>query len=85
MSTATDVVEANRTLADQINREALADPHSRYAGKFVGIANGAVVVVSTDLDEMGRILEEIEPDPAKTCWIEASRDYAQVEYVWGPC
>jgi hypothetical protein len=79
---ATNIQEQNRTLAEQINREALANPRSPYAGKYVGIANGQVVVVSDDLDEVGRILEEVEPDPAKSYWIEASRDYSQVDYVW---
>ncbi len=82
MSAATDVLELNRALANQINQEARTDPESPYAGKFVGIASGKVVVVSDDLDEVGRVLEEIEPDPAKSFWIEASRDYSQTEYVW---
>jgi hypothetical protein len=36
----------NWELADRINAEAKRDPHSPYAGKFVGIANGRVVAVA---------------------------------------
>jgi hypothetical protein len=81
----------NRELARKINEEALRNPQSPYANKFVGIANGRVVVVADSLDEMGRVLRQIElacrlrqaePDPAKTFWVEASRDYDKVEYIW---
>jgi hypothetical protein len=79
---AADVQEQNRALAERINQEARADPSSPYAGKFVGIAGGKVVIVSSDLDEVGRVLDEVEPDPAQSFWIEASRDYSEVDYVW---
>ena len=82
MPLAADILELNRSLAQRINQEARANPQSPYAGKFVGIVNGEVVVVSEDLDEVGRVLEEVEADPAKSFWIEASRDYDQIEYVW---
>jgi hypothetical protein len=82
MVTSTDLQELNRALAMQINQEARANPHSPYAGKFVGIANGKVVVVADDWDEVGRVLEEVEPDAARTCCLEASRDYTQIEYVY---
>jgi len=36
----------NQELARRINQEARNDPMSPYAGKFVGIANGQVVVVA---------------------------------------
>lgn len=81
MTSTTDTQELNRALALQINQEARNDPDSPYAGKFVGIANGKVVIVSEDLDEVGRVLEEVEPEPARTFFIEASRDYTQIEYV----
>ncbi|GEM_PF-5888188 len=44
MSTAATVQEVNRELARQINQEARTNPQSPYANKFVGIANGKVVV-----------------------------------------
>jgi hypothetical protein len=82
MTTTTDIQEMNRALANQINQEARANPHSPYAGKFVGIANGKVVVAAEDWDEVDRVLDEVEPDPARTCCLEASRDYTQIEYVY---
>jgi hypothetical protein len=71
----------NRALGERINRETIDNPHSPYAGKFVGIVNEQVVVVADTLDEMARRLREIEPDPRKVFWIEASRDYTRVERV----
>src|SRR5947207_12025842 len=82
MSTHADVQARNRELARQINQEALRNPQSPYAGKFVGIANGQVVVVADDLEEMAQRLEQIEPDPAKCFSVEASRDYDEVVEIW---
>jgi hypothetical protein len=48
----------------------------------VGIANGQVVVVADDLDEMAQRLEQIEPDPARCFSVEASRDYTEVVEIW---
>ncbi len=83
MSTSATVQDANRELARRINEEALTNPRSPYANKFVGIANGQVVVVADDLDAMVRRLRQIEPDPKKTFCVEASRDYSVVEEIWG--
>src|SRR5438874_567210 len=82
MSTSTDVQTQNRELARQINEEALRDPHSPYAGKFVGIANGQVVVVEDSLTEMARRLRQIEPDPRKTSTVEAGLDYNDAIDIW---
>jgi hypothetical protein len=73
----------NRELAGKINEEARRNPQSPYANKFVGIANGQVVVVADDLDEMVRGLRQAEPDPSKTFGVEASRDYHEVHEIWG--
>ena len=83
MAAASTVQDLNRELARSINEEARKDPQSQYANKFVGIANGQVVVVADDLDEMVRRLRQVEPDPSKTFGIEASRDYSVVEEIWG--
>jgi hypothetical protein len=77
------VQDLNRDLARRINEEALRDPQSPYANKFVGIANGQVVVVADSLDEMARRLERIEPDSRKCFCVEASRDYSEVIEIWG--
>jgi hypothetical protein len=82
MSTERSVREINEELANRINEEALRNPQSLYANKFVGIANGQVVVVADTLDEMARRLEAIEPDPSKCFCVEASRDYSEVMEIW---
>jgi len=82
MAAAGSIHDINRDLARRINQEARNDPHSPYVNKFVGIANGKVVVVADQFSEMIRKLRQIEPDPTKTFGIEASHDYSQVEDVW---
>jgi hypothetical protein len=83
MAESSKVHELNQALALKINEEALADPQSPYAHKFVGIANGQVVVVADSRDEMSRRLRQIEPDPSKCFTVEASRDHSIVEEIWG--
>lgn len=82
MSATDSVQQRNRELADQINAEARSNPQSPYANKFVGIANGQVVVVADDLGELFRRLRQIEPDPSKTFGVEASRDYDEIHEIW---
>jgi ubiquinone biosynthesis protein UbiJ len=83
MSVADTVPDLNRELARRINQEARSNPQSLYANKFVGIANGQVVVVADELDDLARRLRQLEPDPTKTICLEASRDYSVVEEIWG--
>jgi pyruvate dehydrogenase complex dehydrogenase (E1) component len=83
MATTVSVQDLNRELAQRINAEARSNPKSPYANKFVGIANGKVVVVTDDLDDLARGLREAEPDPTKTLGVEASRDYTEVHEIWG--
>jgi hypothetical protein len=82
MSTQNTVKELNEAVAEQINKEARSNPQSPYAGNLVGIANGQVVVVADDPDELVRRLRQIEPDPMKTFSVEASRDYDEVIDSW---
>jgi hypothetical protein len=82
MANGVTVRDLNRDLARRINEEPLRNPQSPYANKFVGIANGQVVVVADSLDEMARRLEQIEPDPSKCCCVEARRDYSEVVEIW---
>lgn len=77
----TAIRDANMALAKRINEEARAEPSSPYAGKFVGIANGKVVVVDADDQLVSRRLREIEPDHRRAFFVEASRDYTLVEYA----
>jgi hypothetical protein len=82
MSSSGKVKELNRQLAKRINEEARNNPQSPYANKFVGIANGQVVVVADDLDEMVRRLRQVEPDPSKTFGVEANEDPDEVHEIW---
>jgi hypothetical protein len=82
MSGAKSVLDLNRELASKINEEALRNPQSPYANKFVGIANGQVVVVADDLDEVSERLRQAEPDTTRCFIVEASRDYSIVEEIW---
>lgn len=75
------VLSLNKKLARKINREARANPKSPYAHKFVGIANGKVVVVADSWREVDLRLREVEPDPAKCYGVEASADYERVEEI----
>ncbi len=84
MSSLEQVQKANRELAQRINDEARNDPHSPYAGKFVGIANGQVVVVTDDPESLHYRLAEIEPDPRRVFGLDAGHDPAQVESI-GRC
>jgi hypothetical protein len=85
MATSPAVQERNRTLASQINEEARTNPSSPYAGKFVGIANGHVVAIADNLDDVVQALQKVEPDPLKTFCLEAGLDYDQVQEIWMVC
>lgn len=78
MSILRSVPEINRELAQQINHEARQVPGSCYANKFVGLANGQVVVIADNLDDLSQQLRNTDPDPANTFWLEANRDYDEV-------
>jgi hypothetical protein len=78
MLSLSEVQRLNEELADKINKEARSNPNSPYAGKFVGIANGQVVVVTDDLDGLADRVLAVEPDARRTFWVEASRDYDEV-------
>jgi hypothetical protein len=77
------VTEINRELAGRIDREVRADPGHPYAGKFIGIANGRVVAVAADVEEVCDALERAEPDNTRTYVLEAGAEGGGVEYIWG--
>jgi hypothetical protein len=81
MTDMTPIQLLNRELADKLLDDAKRDPQA-YAAKYVGIANGKVVVASNDLDELVRSLRAVEPDPANTFWVEIGRDYSKVCEIW---
>lgn len=76
------IEQVNRELARQINDEARRDPNSPNAGKFIGIANGQVVIGADNLDEVAAKLEQSEPDSSKTFCLEAGIDYDSVVEIW---
>jgi hypothetical protein len=75
------VQDLNRELARHINEEARTNPNSPYTGKFFGIANGQVVTVGDDLDEVVRVLRRVEPDPRRAFCVEAGLDYDEVQDI----
>jgi hypothetical protein len=69
------ISEQDWKLARKINKEARRNPASPYAGKFVGILDGKVVVVADSPEEGIDQLRAIDPDPMKGLLMEASADY----------
>jgi hypothetical protein len=84
VSTPSAVQDLNRELARRLIEEARNNPQSPYAGKFVGIADGRVVAVADDWDELARRLRQAEPDPAKALCLEVGADYDAAQEIWGP-
>jgi hypothetical protein len=77
------ILEINRELADKLYEEAQRDPQSPYAGKKVGIANGTVVVVADDWDEVDRQLDLAEPDSSKMFCIDMAEDCTETHWIGG--
>ena len=82
MSTLPAVSNPNRELARKINEEARNDPHSPFAGKFVGIVNGQVLAVAGDLDELVQRLRQVVADPRQALCLEVGLDYDQAQEIW---
>jgi hypothetical protein len=85
MPNMTPTQKLNRELADKLAEEAKQNPQSPYAGKFIGIANGQVVIVTDDLNELGARLRQADTDPANCFWFEGGFDYTQVQEIWEIC
>ena len=84
MSERGDVYDCNMDLARRIHLEVLRDPTSPYAGKWVGIANGQVVVVGDNYDDVCKRLDEIEPDQLRTfCTEGIGMTEEQMDDLWG--
>ena len=82
MSISANNNDANLRVARDVNREARLDPTSQYAGKYVGIVRGKVVVVDDCLDDVIAQLHQIEPDPAQRMFLEAGADYDGPHEIW---
>jgi hypothetical protein len=77
----TGIMAINERLAQKIRREAKENPNSPYANRFVGLANGRVVVIADSLGEMARQLRKIEPDASKRFGVDVAADYSRIEEV----
>ncbi|MBI3822816.1 MAG: hypothetical protein HY289_09070 [Planctomycetes bacterium] len=77
------IQEINRELADKIVIQAQGDPRA-FGGKFVGLANGQIVIATDDLDELDRRLGQAEPDAARTYIVEIGLDTSKVHEIWSP-
>ncbi len=82
MPTIYEIQDRNYELARRINAEALSNPQSPYAGKFVGIWNGQIVATADTAEEVVRRLREVTSNPMETMFIEASYDDTQANYIW---
>jgi len=76
------IQEINEELARKINEEALRNPQSQYAGKFVGIEDGQVVVVAGDWNEVMRRLNQSGVDSSRQYCLEASINYDEPQDIW---
>lgn len=83
MPPAKTVQELNREAARKLVDAARNDPRSAYLGKFVGIANGQVVVIADNWDELASRLRQAEPDPDRVFGVEVGLDYDAVQEIWG--
>ena len=82
MSTSLAVSDLNLELARKINEEARNDPQSPYAGKVVGIVNGQVMAVASDLDELVQRLRQLQVDLSQALSLEVGIDYDEVQEIW---
>jgi hypothetical protein len=76
------VQERELELARTVSREARANANSPYAGKYIGILDGKVVVIADSPEEGLQELRKIEPAPGKGLLIDTSVDYDRVHEVW---
>lgn len=83
MKASNPILEQHKKLARKLYDEERNNPQSPYANKWLGFANGQLVVVADNLDELAKRLREIEPDPSKTFGIDMGADYDTVQHIWG--
>ena len=76
------VQQQNRELAERINQEARRDPNSQYAGKYVGLADGQIIIVAATLDEAALRLLQLTIAPERMMCFEAGLNYDEVQMIW---
>jgi hypothetical protein len=81
METNGSIRTINKRLARKVKREGKENPKSPYAKRYVGIANGEVVVIAKSLGEMMKALRNVEPDASKCLGVDLVGDYDQVYEV----
>lgn len=78
------IYQQNLKLADQINDEALKNPNSPNAGNFIGIADGRLIMVGSDLKTVIEKLEEVVTDRRRCLCFEAGVDYGETVFLSSP-
>ena len=88
MSTLVDLQTRNRELARQINEEALRNPQSPYAGKFVGIEESrdtVAQIVDQYVDQNATRGKDITINgDTWQVWTDGGGDYGLVRQLTGP-
>ena len=80
MTQTKSIEELNRELGDQVFEDAKHHPE-KYGGKYIGIANGRVVIAADSLNEIVDRLREVEPVPMRCFIVDMSRDPDKVYHV----
>jgi hypothetical protein len=76
------ISEEDWRLARKINKKARSEPDSPYAGKFVGILDGKVVLIADSPEEGIRQLRAIVPDPMRGLLLDASAHHDTPVEIW---
>jgi len=82
MADGTSMFEVNDRLAQQIQGDVRKNPNSPYAHKYVGIANGKVVVIAETLREVDLALDAAEPNPENCRIVDTIGDYETIQEIW---
>lgn len=82
MTPTKSIAEINRELGEWVLEDAKRNPQA-YAGRFVGIANGKVVIATNDLNEFARKLREVDPNTANLYGVDIAYDYSKPFMIGG--
>jgi hypothetical protein len=77
------VSQQDLELARSVSREARADPNSPYAGKYIGILDGEVVVIADSPEDGLRELRKFGADPNEGLLVDTSVDHDVLHEIWG--
>jgi len=82
MNAAGEAFKENETRFRDINREARSNPHSPYAGKWIGMLGGEIVAIADDAEETLAKLRGIAPDPTSGLVFFGNGDYDTTDFIW---